>query len=110
MAFWLEDGACEKEGVDTSRMVVGLRRQGLTKDLAYNDRIVQIGGRTGRIGRAVGNITLAAAGPSTLESLDPWQFVRGTRSQGRGPHGMRRAAERSVDCRLNTTETECLTA
>jgi len=51
MAFWLEDGACEKEGVDTSRMVVGLRRQGLTKDLAYNDRIAQIGGRTSRIGR-----------------------------------------------------------
>jgi hypothetical protein len=50
MAFWLEDGACEKEGVDTSRMVVGLRRQGLTKDLAYNDRIVQIA--AGRVGLA----------------------------------------------------------
>jgi hypothetical protein len=59
---------------------------------------------------AVGNITLAAAGTSTLESLDPWQFVRGTRSQGRGLHGTRRAAERSIDCLLNTTETECLTA
>jgi hypothetical protein len=33
---------------------------------------------------AVGNITLVAAGTSTLESLDPWQFVRGTRESGTG--------------------------
>jgi hypothetical protein len=70
MAFWLEDGACEREGVDTNRMVVGLRRQGLTKDLAYNDQIVQIGGRTSRIGRSSGQYYFTSS--RTFRPWNPW--------------------------------------
>ena len=82
--FWLEDGRVRKKALTRIEWSKASR----PPKLAYADQIGRLAAGVQDWPRAVSNITLAAAGPSTLESLESLDLRTGRRIRSLGALGV----------------------